>query len=220
MQRDTKIIAISNQKGGCGKTTVTMQLAGILGKDNKVLVVDADPQGTSTRWAASAEDANPFPATISGLSAAGSKVHQEVKKYMFIYDYIIIDCPPAVDSPIPQSALIISDLVIIPVIPSPADLWAAVGIKKLINNIQVVNESLQARILINMCQQNTNVAQETTSILDDFGIEKFKTKLSLRTAYRQSAVYGSTVLDIKGAEKATQEIQSLKHEVLSILHVK
>ena len=76
----TKIISVSNQKGGCGKTTVTMQLAGILGNENyKVLVVDADPQGTSTRWAASAEDHKAFPATISGLSAAGSKVHQEVE---------------------------------------------------------------------------------------------------------------------------------------------
>jgi chromosome partitioning protein len=107
----TKIISVSNQKGGCGKTTVTMQLAGILGNENyKVLVVDADPQGTSTRWAASAEDHKAFPATISGLSAAGSKVHQEVEKYVNMYDFIIIDCPPAVDSPVPQSALLISDL--------------------------------------------------------------------------------------------------------------
>ena len=94
---ETKIIATANQKGDCGKTTITMQLAGALGKENcKVLVVDADPQGTATRWAANAEDDSPFPATIAGLSAAGGKVHREIKKYLGQYDYIFIDCPPAV----------------------------------------------------------------------------------------------------------------------------
>src|SRR5260363_310118 len=85
----------SNQKGGCGKTTISMQLAGALGKDDcRVLVVDADPQGTATRWAANAEDDKPFPAAISGLGAAGGKVHREIKKYVGEYDYILIDCPP------------------------------------------------------------------------------------------------------------------------------
>ena len=69
-----KIIAVVNQKGGSGKTTVSMQLAGALARrKNKVLVVDADPQGTATRWAASALDETPFPASVVGLSAASTK---------------------------------------------------------------------------------------------------------------------------------------------------
>ena len=55
-----KIIVIANQKGGAGKTTVSMQLAGTIGKSKKVLVVDADPQGTATRWASTADDNKPF----------------------------------------------------------------------------------------------------------------------------------------------------------------
>lgn len=217
---NTKIIAIVNQKGGCGKTTITMQLAGALGNDNKkVLVVDADPQGTATRWATNADDEKPFPATMSGLSAAGSKVHREVKKYIGEYEYILIDCPPAVDSPTPQSALMIADLALVPVIPSPADLWAAIGIQELIQRISDINETLVSRLVANMCQANTTVNEEALKILDSFGIDKLESRLCLRTAYRQSAIFGGTVFDIKGAEKATEEIKSLKKEVLSLLKV-
>jgi chromosome partitioning protein len=91
---DTKIITIANQKGGCGKTTVTIQLSGSLSRDKfKILVVDADPQGTATRWAANADDETPFMTHIAGLSAAGIKVHKAIKKYVGYYDFIIIDCP-------------------------------------------------------------------------------------------------------------------------------
>jgi chromosome partitioning protein len=218
----TKIIALANQKGGCGKTTITMQLAGALGLDKeaaRVLVVDADPQGTAIRWAANAEDAAPFPATIAGLSAAGGKVHREIKKYLGQFDYILIDCPPAVDSPAPQSALMIADLVLIPVIPSPADLWAAVGIQALVERMTDLNEALKARLIANMCQSNTTLTKEASDVLNSFGIEKLESSLTLRTAYRQSTVFGGTVFDIKGADKAMQEISALKNEVLKILTI-
>lgn len=220
MNYNTKIITIANQKGGCGKTTITMQLAGALGRDKfKVLIVDADPQGTATRWASNADDLSPFLSHIAGLSAAGAKVHREVKKYVGQYDYILIDCPPSVDSITPQSALMISDIVLIPIIPSPADLWAAVGIQQLIERVQGINEGLQSRIIPNMCQANLSLTQEVLAVLNNFGIEISNTHLCLRTAYRQSAVLGKTVFDIKGADKAVNEVEKLKNEVLKILTV-
>ena len=76
-----KIIAVCNQKGGSGKTTISMQLAGALARrGGKARVVDADPQGAATRWAAPAEDAEPYPASAGGLSGASTKVHREDKK--------------------------------------------------------------------------------------------------------------------------------------------
>ena len=166
-----KIIAVVNQKGGAGKTTITMNLAGSLAnRGHKVLVVDADPQGTATRWAASASEEKLFPASVIGLSAANTKVHQEVKKFIGDYDWIIIDCPPAADSPIPQSALLIADLAIVPLIPSPLDMWAAVGIRKVIQNVASINETLQTRLVFNQYQSQTSLAKEAVEILLEFGI--------------------------------------------------
>ena len=214
-----KIIAVVNQKGGAGKTTVSMQLAGTLGRrGNKVLVIDADPQGTATRWASSATDDQQFPASVAGLSAAGGKVHNEVKKFIDDYDFIVIDCPPAADSPVPQSALLVSDMAIVPVMPSPLDLWASVGIGKVIENILGINESLQPRILVNQCQPNTSLAREAIDILPEFGIPMARSRFHQRTAYRQSAVYGGTVHDLGNkAAPAIIEVDTLADEVLEIL---
>jgi chromosome partitioning protein len=215
-----KIISVVNQKGGSGKTTVSMQLAGALARRaHKVLVVDADPQGTATRWAASADDEQPFPASVVGLSAASTKVHREVRKFVDDYQYIIIDCPPAADSPVPQSALLISDLALVPIIPSPLDMWAAVAIRQVIENIGDINEALTARLLINQCQPNTTLAKEALEVLPEFGIELCGTYIHQRQVYRQSAVFGQTVHDFGSkAAPAIQEVEALTGEVLALLH--
>lgn len=217
-----KIIAVVNQKGGAGKTTVSMQLAGTFGRrGKKVLVIDADPQATATRWAASAADERPFPATISGLSAAGEKVHREVRKYVEDFDIIVIDCPPAADSPVPQSALLIADVGIVPVVPSPLDLWASVGIGKVIENIRDLNEQLQPVIMVNQCQVNTSLAKEAMDVLPQFGIPVLKTRLHHRTAYRQSAVFGGTVHDLgPRAAQAIAEVDALTDEITKLLKAK
>ncbi len=212
-----KIITVANQKGGAGKTTVSMQIAGLLGKRKfKVLVVDADQQGTAVRWASSAEDENPFPASVIGLSNANAKIHREVKKFINDYDYIFIDCPPAVDSPIPQSAFLISDLVLVPILPSPLDIWATVGIKETILNMKEINETLNSRLILNQCQPRTTLAKEIMDILPNFGIELAKSILRQRQVYRQSAVFGQIVHDFKNKE-AIKEVNNLTDEVLKIL---
>jgi chromosome partitioning protein len=214
-----KIIAVVNQKGGSGKTTVSMQLAGALARRSfKVLVVDADPQGTATRWAASALDETPFPASVVGLSAASAKVHREVKKFIEDYNYIIIDCPPAADSPVPQSALLIADLAVVPIIPSPLDMWAAVGIRQIIQNVGDFNDTLQSRLVLNQCQPKTTLAQESLQILPEFGIPLARTQIQHRQVYRQSAVFGQSVHNFGNkAQAAIAEIESLTEEVLEIL---
>lgn len=217
-----RIIAVVNQKGGSGKTTISMQLAGALSRrKGRVLVVDADPQGTATRWAASADDERPFPAAVVGLSAANNKVHREVRKFVDNYDYIIIDCPPAADSPVPQSALLVADLALVPIIPSPLDMWAAIGIREVIGTVSDLNEDLRARLVINQCQPNTTLAQEALEVLPEFGIDLCSTYIRQRQVYRQSAVFGQTVHDFGSkAIAAIEEIEALTDEALALLRVK
>ena len=208
------IVTITNQKGGCGKTTVAMGLAGTLGlRGHKVLVVDADLQATASRWACAAEEGRPFPATVTGLAAAGGKLHREVKKHVGDYDYIVIDTPPAVESSAPQSALLISDLVLVPVIPSPADLWAAQGILAIIENARVVNEELEAMLLPNMVP-HTVLGREALEALAEFGLRVCSSSLGQRTAYREAAIGGTTVQALgRRADRAVVELESLCDQV-------
>ena len=137
-----KIIVLVNQKGGCGKTTLAMNLgAGIaILANKKVLVVDGDPQGTATKWASNAEEGKPYPGTISGLANCAQNAHKEIRKYLKDYHYILVDCPPAVDNPFTDSVLMVADLALIPIIPSPADFYASVGIVKVINQVAALRE--------------------------------------------------------------------------------
>ena len=214
-----KIIAVVNQKGGAGKTTVAMQMAGSLCRRGyKVMVVDADAQGTSMRWAASASDKKPFPATVVGLNAAQGKLHREVRKFAGDYQFIIIDAPPAADSPVTLSALTVTDLALVPIIPSPPDMWASIGIKRAIDDASEFNEKLQSRLVINQCQPNTSLARDALDLLSDFGIAMAKSRLHQRTAYRQCAAFGQTVHDFGGkAAPAIREVEDLVDEVMALL---
>jgi chromosome partitioning protein len=198
-----------------------MHLAGALSRRNrerKVLVVDADPQGTATRWAASANDEDPFPAPVVGLAAANTKVHREIQKFVDDYDFIIIDCPPSAESLVPQSALLVTDLALVPIIPSPPDLWAAIGIKKAIEGARIINEELKARLLLNQLQPNTVLGREALEILPEFGIDLAESSLAFRQAYRQCAAFGQTVHNIGSkAKDAIEEIEVLTNEVLTLV---
>jgi chromosome partitioning protein len=215
-----KILAVVNQKGGVGKTTLSMQLAGTLAlRKHRVLVVDADPQGTASRWAASASDEQPFPTAVVGLAASGNKLHREVVKLAQDYDYIIVDCPPAVDSINSRSALLIADLALVPVIPSPPDLWASTGIARLIDEVSTVNAELRALLVLNLCQANRLLLKDSTTVLQDFQLPLAKQQLGLREVYRQSSVYGTTVHTMgPKAESAAREMNALADEIAMVLH--
>ena len=215
----TKIIAVVNQKGGCGKTTITMQLAGSLSRhDHRVLVVDADSQGSATRWAASARDDHKFPVTVAGLAAAGARIHREVEKYVDVYDAILIDCPPGMESVIPQSALLVADLALVPIIRSPLDLWSSAGIVQLIENARVVNEELRVLLVLNQWHPNRLLAKDTAEVLGSFGLPVAHQRISDREVYRQCSMYGMTVHDMgPRAGVAVQEMEMLTNEILTML---
>lgn len=211
-----KIIVFTNQKGGCGKTTLAMNIAGTIGRNAKCLLVDGDPQGSASRWASSASDTSPFPTAIMSLANIHDKAHREIKKYSADYDYIFIDCPPAIDSSFTASVLLVANLALIPIIPSPTDLWAAVGIQKLITSIMELNESLKVRLVANMCQSNASISKEALSLISEFDFAKTVTNIYQRSVYRQTAAFGTTVYDLTN-DKAKREISELVAEILLLV---
>jgi chromosome partitioning protein len=216
-----KVITLFNQKGGCGKTTITIQLAGTLAlRGFKTLVVDMDEQNTATRWASQALDEHPFPASLMNLAAMGGKVHREIKNQLENYDFILIDCPPSAVSPAPSSAMLISDLAIIPIVPAPADMWASVAAKKLALTVQATNEPLKIRMLPNMVQKNTNLARDTLDVLaEDQEVPLMRSWIGSRSAFRECQLTGSTVHSLSRTSTAAKEVDALTDEVLAILEI-
>lgn len=211
-----KIIAVGNQKGGAGKTTVSMNLAGYLAKAYKVLVVDADEQASASKWNAQAEDPG-FPARVVGMHAAGAKLHRELQAMAGDFDFIIVDCPPSVTSPTPQSAFLVSDLVLIPTRPSILDIWEVQKTLDLVEKARVVNDTIQVALVVNALQPNTQLGRDSLEALASFEAHLTKQPLHHRQAYAQSAVVGGTVANISGAKAAQQEMQALHDEVLALL---
>ena len=217
-RRPARIIALVNQKGGPGKTTLAMHLAGELGRRGfRVMVADADPQGTATRWAAAAPEDLPFPAAVGGLAATDGRLHRELRKFLEVFDYIVVDCPPSADSPISQSALLVADLALVPVIPSPPDLWAGVAIGQVIASVMAINDGLRARLVVNQRKAHTRLAASLAPLLPKYGIPVLDTQVGDREAFRHAAAGGVTVADLPRASKAAEEIASLTDDVLAIL---
>ncbi len=214
-----RIIAVVNQKGGAGKTTLSMHVAATLAQRGlRVMLVDADPQGTATRWAAAATQETPFPIPVCGLAAAGRMLHREVQKYIQDYAYVVIDCPPALDALTPQSALLVADLALVPLIPSPLDVWAATGVTILIDNARTVNSTLRALLVLNQCQPRQILAQEVREQLDAFQIPLARAYLGDRVVYRQAPLLGTTVHSMgKEAVQAVVEVSTVTDELLAHL---
>ncbi len=214
-----KVITVFNQKGGCGKTNVSMQLAGTLGlRGAKVMVIDLDSQGTATHWARQASDESPFPARVVGLAEMGEKAHREIKSHLADYDFIVVDCPPSVESPAASSAMLVSDLALMPVVPAPSDMWASKKAKSLAEHVKATNEDLIARMVPNMTQTVSNLARDTLEIIEeDEEVHATKAHLGFRTAYRECQLYGATVHALPHADKAIAEVDALADEVLALL---
>jgi len=216
-----KVITVFNQKGGCGKTTITMSLAGAIGlRGYSSLVVDMDPQGTASRWASSALEGSSFPASVISLAPMEGKMHREVKNHLESFDVIFIDCPPAMNSAAPTSAMLVSDLALIPVVPSPADMWAAESAKRLVEAAQVTNDTLVARIVANMVQRSTSLAKDLLQVLEeDTEVPLMKSTLASRSIFRETQLSGATVHSVSSAKKAIEEVEAMTDELLDILNL-
>lgn len=195
-----------------------MLLAGTLARaDYKVLVVDSDPQGTASQWS-STSDTSVFPASVISLAGMGSKLHREVQKHVENYDLVIIDCPPSVEQQ-SQSALLIADIAIIPLPPSPPVLWGSRGIKLLIEKAQAVNPDLRGFILLNKVKR-TALSRDIQELLADFGLPVLKNSLRELTAYEEASALGCTVQELGSSARVARDlVDELAKEILDLLDV-
>ena len=206
-------IGILNQKGGAGKTTIALHLAHALAlRDFQVMLVDADPQGSSRDWAMARESDAPF--SVIGLDRP--IIHKEIDKLSSGYDYVIIDGAPRVCD-LTRSAILGVDLVLIPIQPSPLDIWAAHSVVELIQEAEIYKPDLQARFIINRKIVNTAIAKEAGEVLKDYPYPVLEKAISQRIAFAESLNVGSTVLETAPKSIAASEVNAVVEELLAIL---
>ena len=205
-------ISIQNQKGGVGKTTLAIHISHALAlKGARVLLVDADPQGSARDWAAARSDKPPF--SVIGLDRP--TLHRDLPPLAKDYDHVVIDGPPRV-SELARSAIIAADLVVVPIQPSPYDVWAADEVIKLIREASVFKETLKSVFVINRRIVNTAIGRDVGDALAEYLIPVLKTVVSQRVSFAESAAAGGTVLDTDPTGAAAKEILALTEEILSL----
>jgi chromosome partitioning protein len=205
------IIAVVGNKGGAGKTTLSVNLAAGLMKQASIAVVDADPQGSALQWHAIADDDTALP-----VYEASAELASQATVLLNDYEYVIIDCPPSVHSPQTSAVLQFGDLALIPVQPSPVDLWATVHIEQAIARAQENNPLLRLMLVINQLESRTTLSRLVREVLTDIALPVADTALRRRAVYRNSALEGKSVFDMgrRGAD-AAEELDQLIREIVT-----
>ena len=203
------IISLLSQKGGVGKTTLSLNLAGLFATNGaRTLLIDADPQGSSISWSAVRTSPPLFP--VVGM--AKGNLHKELPDLRRQYEMVVIDGAPRVNE-IARSAIIASDVVLIPVQPSPVDIWASQETIDLVNEARIFRENLKVAFVINRKIANTAIGRDVRHALADFGYPVLSAHITQRVAFAESLAQGQTVFEAMPNSPAAKEIEELQEEV-------
>lgn len=206
-----KAVGLVQQKGGVGKTTIATNVARALQlRGHKVLLVDADPQGTARDWAAKSDLETP---TTVGVDRP--VVHKELPK-IDGFDVAIIDAVGKLEK-MTVSVIKASDLVLIPIQPSAADLWA---VGTVIDHVETRREMTEgqpkARFVISRAITGSTMTDSVQEVLDEAPFGRLEEPTHQRVAYARALGSGKSVLE-GSDQKAQAEINAIADELESIL---
>lgn len=208
-----KVVAVLNEKGGCGKTTIATNLArGLQMEGLNVLIVDSDVQGSARDWGA-AQDELDTPAVV-GMDRP--TLHKDVPKIAERKDVVVIDGAARAEK-MQTSAIKAADLVLIPVQPSAYDIWSSETLVDLVQARQQVAGKPTAAFVVSRQIVGTNLADEAQEALESFDLPVLTGRTSQRVIYSEAAARGLSVIDVDRSSKAADEVREIVRDTLDIL---
>ena len=209
------VVAIVNQKGGVGKTTLATNLAWALAQTGPVLLLDADPQGSARDWGHFNTDG---PENLTVQPTGRDPLIDQVRRLSGRYDWVVLDGPPGTSN-VSADAVRVADVVLIPAKASAFDVWAATDIVEAIKARQQATHGVpEAAFVITMAKPRTRLSQQIDAALTGLGLPVLQNRTTDRVAYTQAGNDGSSVL--AGPDRtARDEITAIRHELEQLIHV-
>jgi chromosome partitioning protein len=208
-----KILTIAQQKGGAGKSTLAAHLALAWAlKRKSVALVDIDPQQSLAAWYDQREITLGADQTqITFASATGWRAAGVVEKLAKTHDYVLIDSPPHADTDA-RVAVRVADLVLVPVQPSPLDVWATLPTLEM-----AVKEKSAVLLVLNRVPPRANLTAQMITKLGGYKVTVAKSTIGNRVAFADAMVSGRTALETKASSVAAKELRALANELSKAL---
>lgn len=207
------IITVGGIKGGCGKSLIATNLTVLRAQyKRKVLLVDADEQGTSGDWTEHRTSMG-VETLWTTIRLKANAVRTEIKKMAHDYDDIIIDCGGR-DTASLRAALTVSDIFLVPFQPKSFDIWTAEKVSTLIAEATALNENLISYAIINCAASRGTDNEDAQNILKKSeGIKLLPATIGLRKAFSNATAEGKGIVELGNDKKAKQEMMAL-HDAL------
>lgn len=210
-----RVVAVANQKGGVGKTTVSLMLAGYFHAGGlRCCVVDADPQGTSRQWAEMAAEGGHEAPTVMNLGK-GEAMRVGLLDLRRQWPLVVVDCPPRLGGET-LAAMTQATLLLMPLAPLPADAWALPETLSILAHAQGANPGVIARALLNRAGRST-LEGDIGRQIELLGVELCRTILRQRIAHSAAMVRGRSIVQYAPASEAAVEARRLGREVRGLL---
>ncbi len=207
-----RILTVAQQKGGSGKTTLAAHLAVALAKQSgePVAILDVDPQGSLGTWYEAREDSLGEDDTgLEFRTASGWGARREARSLAKSHGFVVVDTPPKTDSDA-RPAIEAADFVIVPIQPTPVDLWATSETLNL-----AAREGTSAFLVLNRVPARASLTGEMTDAISNCGFEALTARLGNRTLFASAMGKGRAVTEEAPSSKAAEEVDLLIRELVA-----